>query len=335
MAQIGKIPYNLKYYCQSKEITIEGVQALPTFVVNADSENLCETAEHWATKHEYQGQGKPSKINAPIILSYPNDPITKITIVDLEKRGEGGRAYKVIFEQNGKNHYVDLREDVLIDVIKNCGIEAGGRLIGEFVWGQFGSQMKLMRVDSDLYREAMETATKGNISKIKSSDLKIGHLYETQNGSKAIFLGRVRGIALHNMGLVNGIRLIGQKLIAPHLFFLEVPSWRKDLKEHINECIYDAKTPYYFQMKKSHTFRVDRGKVLDSFDLRDHISKLKVSAIEIFEKEAIRWTGYPDNQLDYLIHIAETLNIAIADEKPTLHQYIIDWIGKWPTRYKI
>lgn len=331
MAQIGKIPENLKYYCKDREIDVEGVKALSTFVVNADSPNLCDTADRWATQYDWQTK----TTTKPVIFSYSNDPIENIVIVDLEKRSEGGRAYKVIFEQNGKNHYVDLREDVLVDVIKNCGIKAGGILIGSFVWGQFGSQMKLVRVDSSLYHSALESAQKGKSEKIKVSDLKVGHLYETQNGSKAIFLGRVKSIALFNNGLVNGIRHIGQKPIPPHMFFLELPSWRKNIDEHIKECISEAKNPFYFQMKKTHTFRIDCGKVLESFDLKDHINKLKDSAIVLFEREATRWTGYPDNQLDYLMYTSQTLNISLIDDTAKVHQYIIDWIGKWPTRYKI
>ena len=101
MAQIGKLPKSLKYYCKQREVTVNGASALPTFVVDADSSNMCDTANRWANIFDYQN----NKYIHPIIMFYANDPIKDVVIVDLEKRSEGGRAYKVIFElEIGRAH---------------------------------------------------------------------------------------------------------------------------------------------------------------------------------------------------------------------------------------
>lgn len=163
------IPPNLIRYEQK----VDKDGHTPSFYTNKDSASMQETAKSWADKEKGE--------------ELINNPFSNVKIVGLEQRNEGGRAYKVLIDDL---YYVDLREDVLMDVIFAEGIQGGGELNGKFLWAQKGSQMRLILKDSEEYYEALDYGNKRNQVKIKNDDLEVGGVYESLRGDKHIYLGR-------------------------------------------------------------------------------------------------------------------------------------------------
>lgn len=127
-----------------------------------------------------------------------------VVIKSLNYRGNGGRAYQVIFPiEENENFYVlcDLREDALMDVIFTQGIEKGGKLNGEYTFIRNGSQTNLVLVGSKAYETAKAISQrKGEARKIGNKELKVGYEYSTHNGSTAVYLGVYYHIEKHSFG---------------------------------------------------------------------------------------------------------------------------------------
>lgn len=116
-----------------------------------------------------------------------------LELCDLEKRGNGGRAYQVLIPMySGSNDFYrcDLREDTLLDAMLLEGIEKGGKLNGEYSFVRNGSQTNLVLVSSKEYQKHFEMAErKKNSKKISNKDLKVGYAYSTPKGVDEIYLG--------------------------------------------------------------------------------------------------------------------------------------------------
>lgn len=189
MKIVGNIPERVTYfYSSSKKLKTEcywdnpllkigwkGQEVIPAFCSDADNKNTCETGRRWA--RGYQNRKVES-------ITRNNEPI-RIKILSLEKRSEGGRAYKIVTDEN---FFFDLREDVLLDTIINCEIIKGVPE-GRFIWAKVGSQMKLVRIDSDLHKTLIESTDDKKKKTIPQKDLEIGGIYRGKNKNKYVFLG--------------------------------------------------------------------------------------------------------------------------------------------------
>ena len=174
MTIIGYVPEEIVFiYSLSKQVG--EVEVFPAYIADSKNEKTIESGESWAKYCGYSKEERKVKKE-----KRKNSPIKNIQILELEYRGEGGRAYKV-FIPNGE-FYIDLREDVLMDIILNVGISPGGVLNGEYVFGVVGSQMKIMRVGSELHSEIIKSGEEKNKKKIKNSELIVGHSYSGRNG---------------------------------------------------------------------------------------------------------------------------------------------------------
>lgn len=181
---IGRKPYDVPLPDALAESKGEKLSVVEVFVSDATNERTKETGRKWA-----QGwNGRETSTKKPYEITRENEPMRGIRILDLEHRGQGGRAYKVILP-NG-THYVDLREDVLLDTIMYTGISAGGLLNGEFVFARVGAEMKLVRVGSKLHDELVEATKVRKTPVITLDTLVPGHAYETKGGMICVYLGR-------------------------------------------------------------------------------------------------------------------------------------------------
>jgi len=169
-----------------RDYTGETVRYQPTFVVDADSEKMLETAKKWA---QY-GKGYSPTYPEPECTEMDNEPFTHMYLVRVEHREEGGLAYKVVTEHG---FMVDLREDEFLEAVFNHRIQ-DGYIYGEYVWSRGGSQMRLVRVGSDLYNERVERGQRGSLKKISPKNLVVGNLYrqKDQSSTPEMFVGRVR-----------------------------------------------------------------------------------------------------------------------------------------------
>jgi len=127
-----------------------------------------------------------ANLRAPYTIT--NGHIEYLHVLDLEHRGEGGRAYKVITPEN---LMFDLREDVVLDIMFARGVEAGGKITGPFQWAICGSQMKILLVGSDDYNQAAKEKAISQKTKIKLKDLVIGGVYANTQ-TQVVYLGEAQ-----------------------------------------------------------------------------------------------------------------------------------------------
>jgi hypothetical protein len=249
------LPKMMNFYCKDKDEN--GVY--PTFPVNIDSNQ--DTAKTWATESRYRYDLKDSENYH--LFSYPNNIFNEVNIESLDKRGNGGRAYQVIIEHAGNKFRVDLREDALMDVILNVGIESGGKLNGEFLFVIQGSQTTLVRKGSVAYEKSVEKSAEKELTIIDKTDLKKGHLYSSVSGEEKIFIGEyfVKEVA------EKSGKIIESKPTKKLLFL----STTKDTIEFLTTSDKDIASKYYnfyVDIKKSHSYRIDKGKVVEVNDER-------------------------------------------------------------------
>lgn len=185
----GKIPEQVSIYSTDESIITRVIGAVteeaeirPSFICDKDSKTAHETAKNWAG-----GYGRRNKsFNHE---DRDNTPWEGLRVWDLEARGNGGRAYKVITPDG---LYVDLREDTFLEAMLTNGIGPGGELPGQYVFAIMGSQMRLVRVGSDLHTALVNTTSRKKTDTIGARDLQVGGAYRNKAGEVAVFCGFVR-----------------------------------------------------------------------------------------------------------------------------------------------
>lgn len=202
----GYIPDKLKVVCRKlheHKARVGSVSAKAAFFVSANSAKSLETAKAWAEgKWKHGWYSTPDKVATPEVLDLDNNPIDKVRLVDLEVRGEGGRAFKVLIRHGEDDLLVDLREDVFLDALFANLVQVDQSNVyinGPFRWVVNSSQMRLALVDSNLYREivkADDLKRSPKKGKIDPKDLVVGHVYTSEPDHHYphyyIFLGHVR-----------------------------------------------------------------------------------------------------------------------------------------------
>lgn len=188
------IPENLKIVLQSPhELTYEVKgetftrEVRPAFFTDAAASQ--DVALRWAEGDSYgyrAGVRRLTKKGAKQIVSVPNEPFHELQLVNLVFREEGGRAYKVVTPEG---YLVDLREDVVFDLLMSVGAKKGGVFNGNFIWGRNSSQMRIVLVGSTLHQECVEGTQRKKLKKIPNKDLKVGTVYRTKSGKTSIFRG--------------------------------------------------------------------------------------------------------------------------------------------------
>jgi len=190
--RVGYIPESITYVCRRPEkkstrwdslsVDIKELDVIPAFA--AQNEKALETARSWATVRNWRNNTSTEPYEE---FESDNTPI-KLQIVGLERRSEGGRAYKVITEHG---YYFDLREDVLFDAIISVGIEKDGKMGGEYIWGVLGSQMRLIRNGSALHDSLKELTERKKKKKIPIRDLEPSGIYASMTEDRGTFIGTV------------------------------------------------------------------------------------------------------------------------------------------------
>ena len=241
---------------------VHSFQGRKGFAVDVESKSSMKTAERWSKAVAFLA---PTLDRLQILFDTDdevwedrdNSPMTGLRIMTLEHRGQGGRAYKVLTEDG---YVYDLREDQLLEAMVAVGIERGGVLGGEWVWGIIGSQMKLIRVGSAQHEKLAQTTAQRAAKKISARDLKVGTIYARSNGDRQLFCGFVT--------------VPGQK--GKMQLWWEPYSWR-DLSEaqgQFNEDLLEMSRPSYsgqqhtparqcrrFKLTKSHSCKSIDGTI--------------------------------------------------------------------------
>ena len=209
----GNIPKELTYIFsspQSLKISWEDVEeeegdtvkmetVHPTFVSDSTNEGTLSTGRNWA-KHRGNAQtwdpatGKWTKAqNHPVQeVTRKNEPITKLRIFGIDYRYNGGRAWKCA-DKDG--YYFDLREDVLLDLMRTAGVSEGGYLNGEYIWAKVAQEMKLVRVGSELHAALIESTERREMKLISKKEYEPFHVYQKKTGERYLYIGHCQHFA--------------------------------------------------------------------------------------------------------------------------------------------
>lgn len=192
MAKTRSMPDTLKYvrikatevsqWWRGSSLPAKKRMVRETFVVDAQNEKTLATAKKWAGGW----QNDESKYD---IVELPNTPFECVELVTLERRGRGGRAWKVLIDGA---YYVDMREETLLECLINGPGVSDGMIKGPFVWANAGQGLRITRVESNDHKTATKVEKlKKPAARIKKKDLIIGGVYATPAGSESTFLGYV------------------------------------------------------------------------------------------------------------------------------------------------
>lgn len=181
-----------------------GIVVTPAFPVDAGNESMLATAHHWASeKYRHSPAAKASAMRGKAppqptieVVTLDNVPRTGYRVVALEKRQLGGRAWKTVTPDG---HYVDIREDVLLDQIVSSSIDHGV-LSGEYVWVKHSGDMKLVRVGSATHALFVDANERNTLESIKPEALIVGHAYKSRKGDTFIYLGTYHTIGIQRAG---------------------------------------------------------------------------------------------------------------------------------------
>lgn len=306
---VGSIPEKISYvYSNEQEVNV-GCQwdiswyetedhknvtqkVTPAFPIEPGNEKTLATAVNWAS----QG-GWDQKTNKPIVKKHhvdevDNAPIKNVKVLSLEERGNGGRAYKALI---GK-YYVDLREDVLMDTLLQVGIAPGGILQGEYIWAKMGSQMKLVRIGSEVHRLLNEFEARSAVKPVGKKDLEVGGVYRDKKKNTAIFIGYVNTVMYKEEPCPSSSWrsptekakfVFEQTVIKKGMLFYEVYDFEgiaKSVKEMTKKD-----SSYQYKLKKTHTYI---EKVQEVVLLEGMIEKLRTKAVQQIKDQILEYTGH-------------------------------------------
>ena len=294
----------------------------PIYISDAKNKKTQETGKTWA--------------GTSIKTERKNDPF-QLHILNLEHRSKGGRAYKCV---DLHNNYFDMREDVLMDTIRHCTI-TNGVPEAEFVWGKVKSEMKVVRVGSDLYNALIGANVMDATKVVNIKDIKVGDKMQAKNGEVAVFLGFVNA---------QEAKVVYEKVAAGY----PVGSYMKDGEWQRVESIDDVKgvqlwfeVPdyekgrtvaqifskksdgyglrfYYLKFKKSHSYKVKLGSEVIAPDF-----------IETMRQAAVKETVTGKEGREYRLHTAasnlkyNTMRL-VSDPAPTLPEKALIRVGsRW------
>ncbi len=163
---------------QIQRTEVSDLTVTPAMPTDAESKAQRATAEDWASELK----------RLPVTVHERDNSPFKVRVIGLETRGEGGRAYKVVTEDG---LLLDMREEVLLECVLGCGIAAGGTPNGEFIFAREGSQMKIIRVGSDIHAQFTAAEKRRTAAPIKKDALTPGAFYSTRGPAHILYFGRV------------------------------------------------------------------------------------------------------------------------------------------------
>lgn len=258
---VGTIPEKIIYiHAYDEELPEKRYLGIcrPAYVSDAVNNKTIETGKRWALGYNYNHR----KEEDIILDEFENNPFSGVKLFELEKRSEGGRAYKVLVHDK---YYVDFREDVLVDCMLNARISGQKEyalIEGEFIFARVGAEMKLVRIGSDLHNELIQSTQEKTKKKI--SKLEIGKLYSSRNSESAIYCGQA-----HILSFDFDIRYAPygysyrpniEYIYADHPEIIKMHMWLRWNTWNKLEDLDDIKYGVYFT--KSHSFINESDKVI-------------------------------------------------------------------------
>lgn len=244
----------------------------PTFVVDAQNEKTLATAKRWAGGWQ-NDEGQYD------IVELPNTPFECVELVTLERRGRGGRAWKVLIDGA---YYVDMREETLLECLINGPGVTDGMIKGPFVWATAGQGLRITRVESNDHKAATKVEKlKKPAARLKKKDLVIGGVYATLAGTESTFLGYVD---------VDTVASNLKLSTSSNVQLWATPAW----DELINPEDYR-----YRRVTYNVTWTKSRHvcELIKKFDVGDPLAKLKEIALKNMSDEQARLNLIPINNM--------------------------------------
>lgn len=334
---IAKIPEQVRYVCMpfrkvrvgseydydlnddGHKVAHEEIEVRPVFPVEEGNEKTLVTARRWANQRRsvwvpdaslpHGGKWEEPRTEEVEEVVMPNTPMKNIRVLSLEKRSQGGRAYKALIG----DYYVDLREDDVVDCILHTGIDAGGVLLGEYVWIA-ESGLRLLRVGSEKHKAVVAYAELRSLPKIKKLD--VGGVYQTKTGKIRMYFGAVNTLQLSITKNTDGSWLWSHQQRAPDIkveeisghLFLEMFDYKNNYKKiSTQEDISFENFSYYAEILKSFEF----VKKLAQIELQPDI--INVMAQQIQDKCAEAETR---RHSDWRAYYSKLGNMVPVPEKP-------------------
>jgi len=315
----GKIPEDITVYLKPAEKVSQAVSdedilkvdAVPGFVFETGNKKTEETAKSWAFGYCNDDFNKESFANRIVVKK--NVPVSGYHLIGLEIRSEGGRAWKVL-DSNG--HLFDLREDVLLDILQYAGVE-NGIIKADLIWAVVGSQMKLIRVGSELHKRILAYTVEKGKQSIK--DLVIGHVYSTPKGQdNYVFIGRYDAVAFSK-----------EKAIKYHkgFVFYKIKEYSYDgfsYQKEIDECNY-----FKVVILKTYNLVKDVGTVIVPDNFLDRVRKNYLDRDSLKDYPRLQFLGYENyKKPNYWISDSSFLfNMEGFTDKPI--EDIDEWNRDW------
>ncbi len=235
------------------------------FVSDAANPKTIEKGRGWARGYRHGGVSREFTVeNSPAFMATAR-------VVGLEVRSEGGRAWKVVTEWEGESYLFDLRESTLLDAMTGLGIGPGGKILTPLVWGKVGSQMKLIPVDSAIYKALLEANEVDKLAPVKPADLKVGDVLEAKNGDRAVFLGWVSTIDMEvEEDRYRGTETITLKRLPKMQAWYRIPHWDDSSKTQkaVNEMEW-----WCVDIKKTCSYRKRAGSAKVPVDWTERVEK--------------------------------------------------------------
>lgn len=335
----GHIPTKVSYiYGKSETVAVQWEDlevstpiteevVTPSFCIEPNNEGRRKTALRWL---EIKSRGTEASE-----LERENEPF-RIRICSLEVRERGGRAYKVVTEDK---FYFDLREDVLLEAILNCGVNKGGEINGTFIWAIVSGQMKLIRFGSALHSTIIETGKIRDSKTIKVSDMTPGSVYQNRKGDRFIYLGQANTIeykfersiepSFHN-DYKSAPAKAQRHERSKELLILNLPEWlcgerstkKLTAREFLTEQLVVEKSLLFFEFKKS----VTAVKQLETIRLPDEIFlKVRNAARRLVEANRANRNGL-EHWLGTLAYYSELLNVQQFPQLPTIAEQFVEFV---------
>ena len=306
---IGSIPKKISYiYTDEKEAyvgclwdldysadgTIAKEKVTPTFAADSSDSIMVDKFKHWTENSWNSWNTKITK--QAHIIEVDNNPINNIRIISL-LHGSGYSIYKVLIDNK---YYVDLREDVLMETMLKEGVSKNGILNGKYIWANIRSNMRLIRVDSEIYKSILEYESRKDLKTIKKKDLEVGGVYQDKRKNRSIFIGYVDTITFKHADLNNRWNL--RRLTTEASFNFNKTKKKKamlfyflDVGLSVDQALKKIPTSpeYYFNIKTSHQFieKIDSVKIISN----DIINNLRNRVKTDIKQKIINYTEYKKN----------------------------------------
>jgi len=327
---IGSIPEKICYVFSDEQEVFIGCEwdidysekaapnkakVLPAFPVDENDVSGKSKATSWAERSHYNSKDKKTAQYDTV----DNKPISGVKVFSLEHRGQSGRAYKAVI---GK-YYVDLREDVLMDTMLQAGVDKGGVLLGEYVWAKMRSNMKLVRVGSEIHRLIVEFDSKKDLKPFNKNDLEVGGVYRTRQMDHAIFIGYINTTIFHTKHGRNSWDKnkkvdfdFNHKVIKKAMLFYNI----YDIKNIASDVdkIKSVDNKDYFIIKATHTY-IEK---IDNIDLpEDIIESVRQRTMKEAKKTILEYTGHIPPKQHFLKADEHVLEDTIVSHSNNLNMY--------------